>query len=172
MEVDPVQTSISSLSPAPVKTRRARRRRSVSPPGPRKEAGIFPPKRKHRQDPVNDKDDEEASTVGCLSFLKKISCTLSCGGTTCSVKETEPLSSSSSTGSSHTTTGSSAATTPSPPRKAAVSGVKTPRRAGSAPKKKSVKRVGGPKRPPQKRPCLADSAAGAAAEAAEKVSLS
>ena len=172
MEVDPVQTSISSLSPAPVKTRRARRRRSVSPPGPRKEAGIFPPKRKHRQDPVNDKDDEDASTVGCLSFLKKISCTLSCGGTTCSVKETEPLSSSSSTGSSHTTTGSSAATTPSPPRKAAVSAVKTPRRAGSAPKKKSVKRVGCPKRPPQKRPCLADSAAGAAAEAAEKVSLS
>ena len=172
MEVDPVQTSISSLSPAPVKTRRARRRRSVSPPGPRKEAGIFPPKRKHRQDPVNDKDDEDASTVGCLSFLKKISCTLSCGGTTCSVKETEPLSSSSSTGSSHTTTGSSAATTPSPPRKAAVSAVKTPRRAGSAPKEKSVKRVGGPKRPPQKRPCLADSAAGAAAEAAEKVSLS
>ena len=172
MEVDPVQTSISSLSPAPVRTRRARRRRSVSPPGPRKQAGIFPPKRKHRQDPVNDKDDEDASTVGCLSFLKKISCTLSCGGTTCSVKETEPLSSSSSTGSSHTTTGSSAATTPSPPRKAAVSAVKTPRRAGSAPKKKSVKRVGGPKRPPQKRPCLADSAAGAAAEAAEKVSLS
>ena len=172
MEVDPVQTSMSSLSPAPVKTRRARRRRSVSPPGPRKEAGIFPPKRKHRQDPVNDKDDEDASTVGCLSFLKKISCTLSCGGTTCSVKETEPLSSSSSTGSSHTTTGSSAATTPSPPRKAAVSAVKTPRRAGSAPKKKSVNRVGGPKRPPQKRPCLADSAAGAAAEAAEKVSLS
>lgn len=166
MEVEPVQTSIispSAAADAPVRTRRARTtRRSVtrSPScSSRRLEGHH--KRRRKQDPVN---DEDASTVGCLSFLKKISCTLSCGGTTCSIKETEPLSSSSSTGSSPTTTGSSAATPPSPLRPEAVSAAQTPQ-------KKSTKRAAGAKRAPKKRVCLADSAARVAPEAAENVSL-
>ena len=166
MEVDPVQTSITSPSAAadaPVRTRHARTTRRSVTRSPscslRRLEGHH--KRRRKQDPVN---DEDASTVGCLSFLKKISCTLSCGGTTCSIKETEPLSSSSSTGSSPTTTGSSAATPPSPLRPEAVSAVQTPQ-------KKSTKRAAGAKRAPKKRVCLADSAARVAPEAAENVSL-
>ena len=37
--------------------------------------------------------EEEEEDPGCLALLKKISCSLQCGGTSCSIQETEPLSS-------------------------------------------------------------------------------
>lgn len=51
------------------------------------------PKPNRKQSNKLDHSDEE--TPGCLGLLKKISCTLQCGGSTCSIKETEQLSSSS-----------------------------------------------------------------------------
>ncbi len=36
-----------------------------------------------------DIDSDDSKDHGCLAILKKLSCTLQCGGTTCSVKETE-----------------------------------------------------------------------------------
>ena len=59
------------------------------------------------QAPTQELSDPDGSPVGCFGLLKKISCTLHCGGTTCSVKETasggtsyDPLSSSSTETSS------------------------------------------------------------------------
>lgn len=46
---------------------------------------------KHDSTTLNQSDED---TPGCLGLLKKISCTLHCGGSTCSIKETEQLSSS------------------------------------------------------------------------------
>ena len=60
------------------------------------------------EDSPRDSDD-----VGCLSFLKRITCTLSCGGTTCSIKETEPVTSSSSESESLSPSSSSGARAPS-----------------------------------------------------------
>jgi hypothetical protein len=40
--------------------------------------------------PTQDWSDPDNSPVGCFGLLKQISCTLHCGGTTCSVKETSP----------------------------------------------------------------------------------
>lgn len=40
------------------------------------------------QKPAQESSDPDVSPVGCFGLLKKISCTLHCGGTTCSVKET------------------------------------------------------------------------------------
>lgn len=42
----------------------------------------------------------EAEQPGCLALLKKISCSLQCGTTSCSIKETEQVSSSSPSASS------------------------------------------------------------------------
>jgi len=50
-----------------------------------------------RQKPKSHKRDHECDedNVGCLSILKKLSCSLQCGGTSCSIKETEHTSGSS-----------------------------------------------------------------------------
>lgn len=51
-----------------------------------------PIKLKHKKSNQLDQSDED--NPGCLGLLKKISCTLQCGGSTCSIKETENISSS------------------------------------------------------------------------------
>ena len=40
--------------------------------------------------------DSPPADQGCFGLLKKLSCTLQCGGTSCSIKETEPIDSGSS----------------------------------------------------------------------------
>jgi hypothetical protein len=49
------------------------------------------PRKKHHTTTLNQNGED---TPGCLGLLKKISCTLHCGGSTCSIKETEQLSTS------------------------------------------------------------------------------
>jgi hypothetical protein len=44
--------------------------------------------KKHKTKAASDSDED----VGCMALLKKISCTLQCGGSTCSIKETEHTS--------------------------------------------------------------------------------
>ena len=48
---------------------------------------------KHRSNKRKEKNDSGSDEdVGCMAMLKKISCTLNCGGSTCSIKETEHTS--------------------------------------------------------------------------------
>ena len=51
--------------------------------------------------------DSDPADQGCFGLLKKLSCSLQCGGTSCSIKETEPIDSCSSVTLSPTETVSS-----------------------------------------------------------------
>ena len=71
----------------PCKPRRCRDPKDVSPKVDKKKKG-----QKQRGANGDDIDGKVSpdQDVGCFDLLKKISCTLSCGGTTCSIKETDP----------------------------------------------------------------------------------
>ena len=62
---------------------------------PRKQNRKSKPRRKaSRHYPRN--TDSDSADQGCFGILKKLSCSLQCGGTSCSIKETEPIDSESS----------------------------------------------------------------------------
>lgn len=93
-----------------------------------------------KQDSGYISDDEDIPS-GCLGILKKMSCTLQCGGTSCTVKETEqhnPSDTSSVTVSSSTQSLSDN-TTKKPTRKRRVSKKKSiePGSTSEAPVKKA-----------------------------------
>jgi hypothetical protein len=56
--------------------------------------------RKNRTKKITRDSPSDEDNPGCLALLKKISCSLQCGGTSCSIKETEPVSASSPSASS------------------------------------------------------------------------
>jgi len=58
------------------------------------------PRRQRVKKAVKEPREREEEDPGCLALLKKISCSLQCGGTTCSIKETEQVSASSLSASS------------------------------------------------------------------------
>ena len=62
---------------------------------PRKQSRKSKPRRKASRHYPEDTDSDPADQ-GCFGLLKKLSCSLQCGGTSCSIKETEPIDSGSS----------------------------------------------------------------------------
>jgi len=73
---------------------------------PRKQNRKSKPRRKaSRHYPRN--TDSDSADQGCFGILKKLSCSLQCGGTSCSIKETEPIDSESSVTLSSDTVSSS-----------------------------------------------------------------
>ena len=62
---------------------------------PRKQSRKSKPRRKASRHYPEDTDSDPADQ-GCFGLLKKLSCSLQCGGTSCSIKETEPTDSVSS----------------------------------------------------------------------------
>jgi len=53
--------------------------------------------KKYKQDETHKKNDlDDYAKLGCLALLRKLTCSLQCGGTSCSVKETEQQSGSTS----------------------------------------------------------------------------
>jgi len=58
---------------------------------------VTKPRRKSKTSKETPTSDED--NPGCLGLLKKISCTLHCGGSSCSIKETEQMTSASSSSS-------------------------------------------------------------------------
>ena len=77
MDTSSDKTMVSLNEPPEPKEPRKKRARSS-----------HPPKVSISQEPAQESSDPDGSPVGCFGLLKKISCTLHCGGTTCSVKET------------------------------------------------------------------------------------
>ena len=57
--------------------------------------------------------DSDAADQGCLGLLKKLSCSLQCGGNSCSIKETESTSPSDTVSSSSSSLGDSQSVPPS-----------------------------------------------------------